>query len=744
MSTGATVTIRKELMNKISSQMIKLKKQNLNFKEKIKNMKIFMAESLRNSQSLEKQVQEFNGDHLTTTTRYLVKDAEKGSADQTALSSTSPALERRISDLQRALRERDQEIEDLAIGQKRQNLDMQKMRSSLQIKDEEIEVLKQIKVGSTGYKTYDNNFQMEVNEKDREIDNLVKLLSSKDKEINHISKLLDERNDKLKTFSNILEDKDDQIDYLKRAVTSKNEKVDNMADALTKKQEEIQQLCKDLLEKEAEIEKLQRDMEGKSIQDDNNTTIRTDAGSEKPEADELVAKITKLETNLQSRSMELEEKKRKVEELVDSNNEKDEFCEKINIILKEKEKEMDESIRENQQKMEKLINSLNEKDIELEDLSRRLDQALKQLSDSDDKMKSMSELYQKELDALTEELKEKEEQSNREPRANPKKLESLQERVKDLSKKLLKRDNKIDDLETEIEDVKTEYSNIIERLRDERDKITSRMKKDNQILRKEVTALLDQKEELRNHLDQKLNDAERFKKQINMLERDYNSKVIDSKSEFSNYVNETKIKLVKKVKSLLNIIQKLKNEISVMKAKNDNDFQLLVYETKIMLTELKQAAIKQATENKKPGIYSYRDTFGNNSRELTPLSAQKAKGIEADYRSMNVNNKDDKIENLQTLLFEQKEANRKLLEMNYRSEDLSVNTEQQFVEDPDGLEMEVQDLRRLRDRLKHETFGLQSDVDELEEEKERGMVEIEEHETHLNELKGKNYISLTR
>lgn len=275
------------------------------------------------------------------------------------------------------------------------------------------------------------------------------------------------------------------------------------------------------------------------------------------------------------------------------------------------------------------------------------------------------------------------------------------------------------------------------------------MKKDNQILRKEVTSLLDQKEDLRNHLQEKLKDAEKFRDEIEKLEQEYTKRVEDRNSVFRDYLSMTKIKLVKKIKSLLGVIQTLKDEVLLLKEKASKDKTNTYENLEHTMNEIKDEIIKKLKNSnkinlmKEPSNKSLSQQFGNNSKVLTPFSTQRSidkpekKTVnEADYQSLNNLPHDKKIDHLHVLLFEQKEANRKFLEINYRSEDLSVTTEQQHVEDPDDLEREVQDLRRLRDRLKHENFGLQSDVEELEEEKEKCLAEIEEHESHLLELKG--------
>jgi len=150
--------------------------------------------------------------------------------------------------------------------------------------------------------------------------------------------------------------------------------------------------------------------------------------------------------------------------------------------------------------------------------------------------------------------------------------------------------------------------------------------------------------------------------------------------------------------------------------------------------------------------------FENSTRELTPLQKPikmpKAEGITEMYNSlksesggnqlekmkMELNEKEDEISDLHTLLLEQKEANRKIQEINYRSEDLSVTTEAMYVDSPEELDQEVQELRRSRDRLKHENFSLQNDVDELEEDKERTIQEIEDNEIHIQQLKRKKLV----
>lgn len=186
-----------------------------------------MVESLRQSQSLEQKIEDFSDNFLATSTKYTVKTIQKGSVDQAVLNNDSER-ERR---LEAALREKQIEMEDLVLSQKRQNLDLQKMRSMLQVKDEEIEGLRQLSGQIGDVEKYDEilaskNSKMEnlsnnLQEKIQEINNLVKLLASKDKEISHLSKLVDERNDKLKNFGDVIEDKDDQIDYLKKTITSK-------------------------------------------------------------------------------------------------------------------------------------------------------------------------------------------------------------------------------------------------------------------------------------------------------------------------------------------------------------------------------------------------------------------------------------------------------------------------------------------------------------------------------------------
>jgi peptidoglycan hydrolase CwlO-like protein len=76
------------------------------------------------------------------------------------------------------------------------------------------------------------------------------------------------------------------------------------------------------------------------------------------------------------------------------------------------------------------------------------------------------------------------------------------------------------------------------------------------------------------------------------------------------------------------------------------------------------------------------------------------------------------------------------LEKKYAS-DLSVTSFERDNVNKDELEFELQESRRERDRLNHENFALQSDVDGLEADKERVLDEIDENEEHLEELKSK-------
>ena len=69
--------------------------------------------------------------------------------------------------------------------------------------------------------------------------------------------------------------------------------------------------------------------------------------------------------------------------------------------------------------------------------------------------------------------------------------------------------------------------------------------------------------------------------------------------------------------------------------------------------------------------------------------------------------------------------------------DLSVKTQEANNIDPEELELDLQEKRRERDRLNHENFGLQSDLDGLEADKDRVLEEIEDQEEHLDELKSK-------
>lgn len=772
MSDSQTITIQKDLLNKISSQMIKLKKQNINYREKIKNMKIFMVESLRQSQSLEEKVEEFSDGFLSTTTKYTVKTLQRGSVDQAMVLNM-----RKDDDLARkldqALREKEREIEDILGNQRRQGLEIQKLRASLQMKDEEIEGLRQLSgqggdldgfqelLDTQNCKVEDLNNNL--NEKVEEINNLVKLLASKDKEIGHLSKLVDERNGKLNGLGEILEDKEDQIDYLKKALTSKNDKLDNLAEALSQKQEEIQQLCKELLEKEGEIERLNQDLLKKTVNEERMSTHVTEAGSEKINQSDI-DKLKSLEIECETKDIALKDALKNIQELEANLDDKEDLCQKISLLLKEKEIDLENLKNENLERIEKLTNNLKMKEQEYMNLVQMIPnkEENEELRGRLSAVEQENEELREKLSAVEQEnktflglLKEKDEKINKLQNAIQENTEreEVDEKdkntVQELLDKIQKKNTKIDNLEKEIEDVKTEYSNIIERLRDERDKITNRMKKDNQILRKEITSLLDQKEELRNSLHEKLQDSDKFREQIELLEGDYNSKVDEKASIFKDYVNKTKIKLIKKIKSLLNVIEDLREELEEVKAginnTNEKGYLESIEAIESLVEEMKKQSSQRDTRPinlmKNPSEKSIGEHFENKSKALTPFgNVNSERLIERhemmDYQSLNsLPNNEEKISHLQTLLFEQKEANRKLLEMNYRSEDLSVTTEQQNINDPDELDREVQELRRLRDRLKHETFGMQSDLEELEEEKEKGLLEIEEHEAHLSDLK---------
>lgn len=894
MSDSGTITIQKDLLNKISSQMIRLKKQNLNFKDKIKNMKIFMVESLRQSQSIEQKIEDFSDNFLSTTTKYTVKTVQKGSVDQAMLSNMQQDGERERR-LEFALREKQQEIEELAMNQKRLSLEMQKMRGALQMKDQEIEGLRQLSGQIGDMDKFDEllssknskveNLSNSLNEKIQEVNNLVNLLASKDKEISHLSKLVDERNEKLKGIGDVLDEKEDQVDYLKKSILAKNDKLDSLAEVLSQKEEEIQKFCKDLLEKESEIEILKLELTKKEDNESRVSTVFTDPDNEvniskeeiqrlrylekdseqlslalkqamakneqlrdilkekeneiqnlKKENSEKIDKLTnnlkekekeynkladylqekdsnhtqekedqmkQLEGDVQLINLSLKQAQIKIDELTELVIEKKEACKELEKELKEKQKEIDGLKKGNLGEIEDLNQKLKEKENECRNLAgliQEREEELGEISIENGQLRKNAEYLTKKAEGFKEELNkckndlqdsqsetkiiqgmiekieskaEKSEEENRkflnllkekddtikelkqemeEEKDNSRvydstteKLKNLEKKNKDLKSRIESKNRKIDALDTEIEDVKTEYSNIIERLRDERDKITSRMKKDNQILRKEVTALLDQKEDLRNHLQNKLKDSEKFREEIVKLEEDYANKINERTSDFKDYLSMTKIKLVKKVKSLLGVVQNLKDEILLLKEKARKEHEIAIKETGENLAEMRQNILDTLSRNRginlmrEPSNVSLGQQFGNNSKSLTPYSTQRVRRgnrVEMDYQSVNTVNNDTKIENLHMMLIEQKEANRKFLEMNYRSEDLSVTTEQQHVEDPDALEAEVQELRRLKDRLTHENFGLQSDVEELEEEKERCLLEIEEHENHLIELKG--------
>ena len=238
-----------------------------------------------------------------------------------------------------------------------------------------------------------------------------------------------------------------------------------------------------------------------------------------------------------------------------------------------------------------------------------------------------------------------------------------------------------------------------------------------------------------------------------------------------------KQRLTNKLKQIQKDQEDLNENYLFLKQLISQFWQEISEDTKQKLSQLKFSTLeilkdillrwKEDTPAKYMGSESKTDNMGSTTN--TPFgTAQKTKLSEADYgnedsmmktgrtqiteiyNKMKTDNLSDQIEqltrellkkeseidDLHTMLIKQKEENRKFVLKNYNS-DLSVNTADKEVKDPDALEEKVQEMRREKDRLEHEHLGLQHDVQEMESERDKILRDIEDHENHLVQLKGK-------
>ena len=843
-------------MNKISSQMIKLKKQNLTFKEKIKNMKIFISESLRESGDIENSLAKMHTGETLISTKFILRNLSSKPGNYNSLrdsgnihdSSTASMnhLKRdsEIKDLINAIQNKNEQLEFIKAEEKRRDNELKQMRTLLRMKDEEIEGLKQLSgqvpdvdkfkgMLETSHLKIENLTQA-IEEKKEELDKLVELLSSKDEKLKKVTKLLEEKSSKLNLMSSQISIKDQELKDFRDKIVVKNESLENLGKALEQKKKEIDQLCQDLLTKGKEINRLNIILSEKNIgadDEERNSTIYTAQSTDsKPvgggeDPDGIFSKMSSLnrlfdnklkalEAKLDHKEMEgsnlktqVKEKQAEIEDLMDQLEKAQARNDKLRDQLKDKDMAVQILESEHKASAKKLGDHIKAKEIEytkLRDSSRKKDEECKMLRQEVDDLKktlkhaqSGQEAFQKELGALrgkleakqgelevaTEALKTQTEDTNTANREefysmkeNLQSLESEIKRYKTKEKKMRKleenliaKDQIAEKLRSEVSEMKAEFSNMMDRVREESEKQIGKLKRDNTELKTEISDLLEQKEELRNHLKEKLGDAERFRRQIEELEGDFEAKLAEKQQNFDNYVSRTKIKLIKKLRSLLDVHLDLKDQILFLKSfctqssfdlkqelmegdagvrrhvlKVENDLKRLRAssdagkaaeqpELKAHVSKSSQASQSQGSQTEKTS-----EQLNNSNLESSSSSQDSKKKLQIQVEIQlrkQIEEKDQEIEDLHSLLVEQKENNRKLQDMNYASEDLSVTTEAQYVSNPGELEQEVQSMRRERDRLKHENFSLQSDVDELEEDKERAIQEIEDHENHLDELK---------
>lgn len=767
------VSFSKAFIQQISSQMIKLKKENLVYREKIKNMKILITEGIRQNIDLEVLINNkkaspdgrylkysvqqmasikgdkenaytspvklsYNSDPFGTEDRGTVRLAKQGQNPQVAPLNIQGVPEEdeynsraEIERLLAVLDRRDQEIDRCKNDFVKRENELNKLKSILNIKEQEIDDLKHLLKSQPSKEVPQpegmedvQNLKEKLNLESKKVEQVCKQIIAKDSLIKQLEDKIKELENapqvSLAEESNIFNSNTHDKDFFESNKTDflTQDRIKDLEQQIHQLQATIKNLNyklntqtappedPELIQKLKDVESENSDLKAKLLAKSVAIEPETETNVESPTDPEEQDKLQKL---ISYQEVELTEKEAKIQDME----------QEIQILRKKGrvEEELSESL-------ENKIANIQAHNLELQDENANLKGELVNFETRNGQQSEIInqlELKNTNLEHHLSEVKSKisrdQANSDMSMTEKDKEIETLREQIHLKELELENKREKFGSVLNQSSSEKTELAVKADNLKDE----NMLLQAENEALKLQLEGLLSKKEELRALLKEKLQDASKFKKQIQDLEDEFLKKLEDKCEVFKEYHSGMKTKLMKKLTSVLKAVKQLRLELElVQKANTEKCSEILSEINPDTLNERVRSIIKTLKDNL-------------SSLELGPKVM-----IDEDPES-----KDQQIIDLTEMLIQQKNLNDQLknegnrnLERQYAS-DLSVTTQERNDIDQEMLDLDLQEKRRERDRLAHENFGLQSDVEGLEADKERVLEEIDENEEHLDELKSK-------
>lgn len=846
-STAKDLVLSHELVEQISSQMLKLKKQNLGYQERIKSLGLQLQSSLSSNKDLEDllsknilqnssenshpkliryRVAEIrNSGPFSTDKENLVPNPEQnqlheegqkksGSQVENPDATSSGDYKKEIGRLLKVLDHRDDEISTLSKSNSQRESEVARLKKLLEEKESEMEKLKEKQKKTPSYEDEENlprfgtpNGHSDDADTQRalkiQVEELEKCVRERDEELGKLAAHIKEQNTLLETSTSELKSQKSTSDKMAGELKAERKRFQDVCLKLEFQESKMRQLEIELAESKEKLNDqsnllgsgFNNPVELKNFFESNRSDVIAQDRIKDLEqtVHRLEGVIANLNHRLKNQQGHLTEDPEKGLETIDILNSKlatertlkEELEGKLRqleakieeVIQPEKTSESPSHISSLEQEIDQLKGEIQELEIQLgekitqiEDMEQEIKilrykgqqeemlsaEISDKLSIALERTKTLAEqelMWHEERDQILGELKKSSEKlvelekevetlkarnSSMSDELKTLKLEAIQ--GEQISSVVVQKDEEIHSLNallkaknSEIESHRSKVGQMLSKLNTEKaelgqlnDELKDEallLRSENEDMKNQLKITLAKKDELRDLLKEKLKDASKFKQEVLELEQEFDSRLANKSKEFKEFYLSTRSKLLKHLNSVAGVLKSLGSQIKQAKTE--------------VLDLAQQRTKAQTIEDSGTGIKSI---FHQLKSKLLALELQNQQVV-TDPESQS-----GQIASLTEIVLEQKDLIRKLKAKIEKDQaagygsDLSVTSGEMINLDPEELNLDLQDKRRERDRLTHENFGLQSDVEGLEAEKERILQETEEHESHLDELKSKNLL----